>query len=86
MSQTLTAQAWQPIATAPLVNFDLVLLFWGDDFGSAVEPGFWDDGTDEDGNPYEAATWYRIDSDSVGPCEPTHWMPMPAAPVAQVSA
>jgi Protein of unknown function (DUF551) len=70
------APMWRPIATAPRDGKENVLLY----DGKIVSAGGWT--TDLDcGAEYEGQLgmfgWWWIDG---GNCEPTHWMPLPAAP------
>lgn len=70
---------WQPIETAPK-DADFILLAAGDH----VSVGGWtsdlDCGADWEGQ-IGMAGWWVVDS--LGGCEPTHWMPLPAAPLAR---
>jgi hypothetical protein len=68
---------WQPIATAPRDGMP-VLLYSPDSREPQVAIGFWL----EDEDPAESG-WYDYWNDSAPPidADPTHWMPIPAAPV-----
>ena len=55
---------WQPIKTAPR-DGTKILGFEGDDCVLLMWVSEWND-------------WYNFDGASIG--EPTHWMPLPAAP------
>jgi len=66
LAEAYLASRWQPIETAPKDGTG-VLLFDGD-----FEIGYWD---------YETDQWV-IDLFGQTKMQPTHWMPIPAAPVA----
>jgi hypothetical protein len=66
---------WQPIKTAPCRPLDKyqygpTLLLFVDD---AVGIGFWDDDFGK----------FYVEFPETHRAEPTHWMPMPAPPLAQ---
>lgn len=70
---------WREIATAPK-DADLILLYQA---GEGVRAGYWDTITDPD-RPH----WFSPESQLItgGQVQPTHWMPLPAPPVALVPA
>ena len=65
---------WQPIAGAPMDGSAVIVLTEHRE----VKGGYWDDGLDAEGEPYEEPSWYWFDQHETGPCEPTHFMPFPA--------
>jgi hypothetical protein len=81
------ASAWMPIETAPQVDGEPVLLL----VNGEVSPGCWVEvpfveHRDGDGTYIDqtdaAAFWMSYKN---GECEPTHWMPLPAAPGSEVA-
>jgi hypothetical protein len=66
---------WLPIDTAPTDGSTVMLAFSGQ-----VEAGYFDDGTDCDGEVVEQPSWYWFDQHDTGPCLPLYWQPYPAAP------
>lgn len=64
------AQQWQPIESAPK-DGTYVLCFWN---GKNIDPLRW---------LSERAGWQPYGSARVGGLNPTHWMPLPAAPDAK---
>lgn len=73
------------VAAAPAWRFDMenaprdgsaVLIFADGEVGF----GWYDDGLDPDGNPYEEPGWYWFDQHEQGPTEPTAWQPLPSPP------
>lgn len=67
--------AWHPMESAPL-NGDCVMIAFDGETG----PGYYDDGTDCDGEPFEEPGWYWFDKMDTGPCEPVAWQPYPVFP------
>lgn len=55
---------WQPIETAPKDKADIILAFDG-----ISAPGHW-----------IGDEWWWFSSGEEGPCDPTHWMPLPEPP------
>ena len=66
---------WQLIETASKTS-DVVLLY----ADGEVSVGYFDDGTDEDGEFFQDPSWWWFDQEATGEFEPTHWMPLPAPP------
>ena len=70
--------AWQPIETAPRETWILVGGWEGDHFTIAESMSFLEYGNEMEGEP--RGPWLVWASDYHPPEEPTHWMPLPAAP------
>lgn len=68
---------WQPIDSAPKDGTAVLIAFEGE-----VSAGYFDDGCDDDGEPFEASGWFWFDKNETGPCEPILWQPYPAPPSA----
>lgn len=67
--------AWREIETAPK-DGSVVLIF----SEGEVLTGYYDDGCDDEGEPFEEAGWFWYDKIDTGPAEPLLWMPFPQAP------
>jgi hypothetical protein len=71
--------AWQPISTAPKKDGVLVLLHpsrcWAEDVNADCEVGYWDE---------IAQDWVAVGAPADDYTGPTHWMPLPANPLAGV--
>lgn len=63
--------AWQPIETAPRGWKDILLFDPDMDDNEGVSQGYY---SETDGGYGRWMSYYD------GPCEPTHWIPLPPAP------
>lgn len=86
LDQQTAHNPWQPIETAP--RDGTLVLVWSDELYMKPYIAWWgvDQNAPEDGNEQEE--WLTGDGDSWStgyyytPCNPTHWMPLPAPPQA----
>jgi hypothetical protein len=80
VAENSALQGWQPIEAAPRDGIDILLAVFSDEYhgGAWICSGQWGTSTilGQTGN------WWA-DNAAVGcrlPFDPTHWMPLPAAP------
>jgi hypothetical protein len=71
----IAKREWLPIELAPK-DGSAVIIFDQD----GVLFGWFDDGLDDEGNPYESPCWYWFNQHETGVAEPTHFMPLPEPP------
>jgi hypothetical protein len=71
----MMTEQWQPIATAPKTFPSTRVLLWADD---KIVIGYWDAFYAEGGRGYTGHSGF-VDDESEE-IDPTHWMPLPAAP------
>jgi hypothetical protein len=68
--------AWKPMEDAPLDGTCVMLAFDGE-----TAPGYYDDGTDCNGEPCEEPCWCWFDNIDTGPIDaPVAWQPYPEFP------
>jgi hypothetical protein len=91
----LSMSDWQPIATAPLDESDILIRVYGMVVQARYSPGIWSNDTPNHAREYSGAVWvcfddaFQLDIEEIsddtsqwdhGPV--THWQPLPAPPPA----
>lgn len=74
----MSGQGWQPIATAPTNASVLVFIPDAEHYGQGVYRAIL---VDMGSGPRWMTTGYAIGRGCAPEAQPTHWMPLPAAPV-----
>lgn len=70
---------WQPMATAPQDGGAVLVCFRCPLSGALeMQPAHYDDGLDQEGEPFQQAGWWYFDQSDTGPIDcPLTWAPYP---------
>lgn len=71
--------SWKPIETAPTDGSKFIA--WDGKYPMLCQRGkYYVKWPHQEGGPTYEYKWNEITSDSITPCDPTHWMPLPSFP------